>query len=312
MNGKVKELVLLVAGAIAIFLVLQSDILNNFAHNVKLNVQNPLSTPSSDVTRVLLGGDVMLGRSVTVQTLDRERDPSYPFDNMQKLFSLSDLIVFNLENPVVEKCPRRNSGMVFCAPPEMLEAFKGHNILVNLANNHTLNYGMEGYTETKKHLGDINIPYTDSKTFHTMDINGTTFGFLGFDKAQQSNPALSDAEKKLLTESSQKVDILLISIHWGVEYQKHPLEGQKRLAQELVNLGADIIVGHHPHWVQDIEMIGEVPVYYSLGNLVFDQMWSEETRKGLLILLTVKNKKIVSEEKYPTYIQNLGQPVLKP
>jgi poly-gamma-glutamate synthesis protein (capsule biosynthesis protein) len=93
-----------------------------------------------------------------------------------------------------------------------------------------------------------------------------------------------------------------------VEYNAHPTEGQRRLARELVALGADVIVGHHPHWVQDHETISGVPVYYSLGNLIFDQMWSEETKKGLVVRLTFENKKQINEELLPVYMKNHAQP----
>ncbi len=93
-----------------------------------------------------------------------------------------------------------------------------------------------------------------------------------------------------------------------MEYQNTALPGVQNLARQLVDLGADVIVGHHPHWVQNIEHIEGKPVYYSLGNFIFDQMWSEETKKGLAIRLTFDGVKIVKEEKLPTYMKQTGQP----
>ena len=83
---------------------------------------------------------------------------------------------------------------------------------------------------------------------------------------------------------------------------------QRDWATFMVEAGADVIAGHHPHWVQEIEYIDEVPVYYSLGNFVFDQMWSEETKKGLVVKLTFEDGEIVNEELLPTYMSFHAQP----
>jgi poly-gamma-glutamate synthesis protein (capsule biosynthesis protein) len=264
------------------------------------------------LTTVLLGGDVMLGRSVTVEALDRRHDSTFPFKNLQTEFQSSDIIVLNLETPIVEDCPRRTTGMIFCAPEAMIEGLTPPSkILVNIANNHTANYGEAGLLETKQSLFKRGIAIIGSTDLVTKNINGTTFGFLGFDKDQKSNPTLDVSERNLIMNSKKQVDILIVSMHWGIEYNAHPTEGQKKLAKELVSLGANIVVGHHPHWVQDIEWIGTTPVYYSLGNLIFDQMWSEETKHGLLVKLTFAGKNIEKQELMPVYIQEIGQPQLR-
>jgi poly-gamma-glutamate synthesis protein (capsule biosynthesis protein) len=224
----------------------------------------------------------------------------------------ADLVFVNLENPIVEQCLRKTNGMVFCAPPEMLSGLLPNKTIVNLANNHTLNYGNEGLASTVSFLSKANISATGYSQLVTRKIGDTTFGFLGFDKSQLANPTLTETERQFVVESKAKVDILIIALHWGIEYQQHPTEGQRKLAQELVSLGANVIVGHHPHWVQDTEMLGSTPVYYSLGNLIFDQTWSEETRKGLLVKLTFQGKTLEKQELIPTYIKQTGQPIIMP
>jgi len=78
--------------------------------------------------------------------------------------------------------------------------------------------------------------------------------------------------------------------------------------RNLVENGADVVFGHGPHWVQGSEVYQDKPIYYSLGNLVFDQMWSEKTREGLLVKLKFRDGKIISEEQIDTYINNWAQP----
>jgi poly-gamma-glutamate synthesis protein (capsule biosynthesis protein) len=97
-------------------------------------------------------------------------------------------------------------------------------------------------------------------------------------------------------------------VHWGVEYTSTPTQTQTQIAGDLVSTGADVIVGSHPHWVQTIYKIDGKPIFYSLGNFVFDQPWSEETKKGLIIRLTYKNGRLIKIDRLPTYMQNLAQP----
>jgi poly-gamma-glutamate synthesis protein (capsule biosynthesis protein) len=98
-------------------------------------------------------------------------------------------------------------------------------------------------------------------------------------------------------------------MHWGVEYQEKALPGVRGLAKEIIEYGADLIVGHHPHWVQDWEFIDGKPVFYSLGNFVFDQMWSEKTKKGLAVVLTYESNGNLADYKLlPTYMFSWSQP----
>ena len=199
--------------------------------------------------------------------------------------------------------------MVFCAPFQMLPGLAFANVeVLNLANNHIANYGKSGLDETVDFLQKNNFVVTGINNLAIKKLNNTSFGFLGFDKSQQENPQFTEKEQDLILKSNKKVDVLIIAMHWGIEYQSHPTKGQRKLAEKLVELGADVVVGHHPHWVQDIESINGKPVYYSLGNFVFDQMWSQATREGLVIRLTFEGKKVIQEERLPVYMNQWAQP----
>lgn len=276
---------------------------------------------------LIMVGDIMLGRNVMITSLDKN-DPIYPFRQVGDVLKSADLTIANLENPIVTNCPRINSGFTFCADPKMVEGLKFSGIdVVNLANNHTLNFSKKGLEETKEILDGAAILYTGVGNLAVKEVEGIKFGFLGFDRSQQGSPKLTDEEELLVRESDSKVDILIVSMHWGVEYQDKALPGVRVLAKRMVELGADVIHGHHPHWVQDVEYYDKisltassevpedwnnlVPAYYSLGNFVFDQMWSEETKKGLIIKLTLDFQgKIMKEERFPTYSESPGQPEL--
>lgn len=259
---------------------------------------------------IVFVGDVMLGRSVQTQALNNN-DFSYPFLKVREFLSSSDIVFANLENPIISNCPIHNAGFVFCAKSDFAKAIQKSGIdIVNLANNHTMNYGIKGLGQTKNILSENGVKYTGVGDVAVVSSNGIKFGFLGFDKSQIAHPALTQREKELISRANFQVDVLIVSMHWGIEYQDYANSGQRNLAKEMVDLGADFIVGHHPHVVQDYEEILGVPVFYSLGNFIFDQMWSEKTKRGKLLKVFFENTQIVKIEEYDTYIDKIGQPII--
>ena len=261
-------------------------------------------------TEIILLGDVMLGRTVMSTSLDKN-DPNYPWHKVADKLAYADIVFANLEHPIIENCPRRTDGLIFCADPRMAEGLVYAGVdVVSLANNHSYNHGESGVVETKKILLDNEIEYT-LESLSVIEKNGLTFGFLGFEFIDRD----IDAKHITMIESlSREVDVLIVGIHWGVEYKDTASSKQRSIAQKVASAGVDLIVGHHPHWVQDMETLVTpderyVPVYYSLGNFIFDQMWSEETKKGLAIKITFDGEgSIVNEEKMPVYMSQWAQP----
>lgn len=295
--NKTTSFLLILASAFLIILIYVLSHINNFGPKDVLGLKT--------TTRITLLGDVMLGRSVMVTSM-KQNDFDYPFKKVSSYLRGSDIVFANLESPFAEDCPQTNSGMIFCADPILAKGIINAGInVVTLANNHTGNYGKEGMVTTQKVLTENAIEYTGEGNLVIKEVNGIKFGFLGFNLMYRSPDNL---EKKMIAESDKLVDVLIVGVHWGDEYQPSANNKQRAYARELVGLGADIIAGHHPHWVQDMETINGKKVYYSLGNFVFDQMWSEETRKGIAITLEFDGSDIVSEKITNIYINKLGQP----
>ena len=263
-----------------------------------------VSTKSSEVT-VILTGDVMLGRSVEAESAENG-DYAYPFRKVGEKLQGAAIVFINLENPIIEDCPVHLEGFKFCASPKMLEGltFAGVDI-VNLANNHSGNFGQKGIEETQRKLEEKGIKATGLGELVVLKREDTLFGFLGFDLTLRN---LSQEGLNLIEVSDKKVDILIVGVHWGVEYTQTPKDIQRVWAKEMISAGADVIAGHHPHWVQSSEVIDAKPVYYSLGNLVFDQMWSERTKEGIVLKLTFKNRQLDSIGERQTYMFSWGQP----
>jgi len=296
--SKSQSFLLIVAAAFLIILIYV------MGHLVKFGPQNPLGLTSGSV-EIIIAGDVMLGRTVMEKSL-KLGDPAYPFRKVADRLKEADLVFVNLESPIVLGCPESKEGFKFCADPKMVEGLILAGVdMVSLANNHTGNYGEKGLGETRKLLEEKGIGVTGSGNLVVKEVKDTKFGFLGFDFISKA-PAEKDWQ--LVKDSDGKVDVLVVGVHWGSEYQAKAGLRQREWAKKLVEVGADVVAGHHPHWVEDDEKINGKPVYYSLGNFVFDQMWSEKTRQGLAVKLTFEGTGLVGEEKLPIFMTSWAQP----
>ena len=274
---------------------------------------------------ILVAGDVMLGRKVMIEA-EKRNNYLFPFEKVTEKLKGYDLVFINLENPIIQNCPEHIGGFKFCSPSETAQALRSAGVdIVNLANNHSLNYGQTGINETKVILKENEIGYTGAGNLYSTSYDAGKFGFLGFDFTV-NEPVANDYE--LIKIAAKEVDILIVAVHWGVEYTDRPTERQRQLAKQMVQSGADVIVGTHPHWVQGIGCFmggietyipasefksgqtcqaGSVPVFYSLGNFIFDQMWSEETKKGAIVELNFGGRTLLGSKMENTYIRDWGQ-----
>ena len=195
-------------------------------------------------------------------------DYDYPFRNVRTWFEEDDFTMVNLEGVL------GNRG----SPAGRKYAFRGYgsyvNILtqnsveaVSLANNHTRDYGEEGYTETKRLLDEAGVSYVEqnSSTVITLE-NGMTVGIYGtvYNSIHQKPVAEGIAALK-----AQGVDLIIYAPHWGTEHSFRPTEEQKELGRAAIDAGADIVYGCHAHVLQPIEEYGDGVIYYSLGNFSF-------------------------------------------
>lgn len=274
-------------------------------------------------TTLLVTGDVILGRMVNVK-MNQYKDFSWPFRKTADFLRKADITFANFEAPLVTNCPATSKGMVFCGDRRGIEGLKLAGIkIVSLANNHLENYGTEGLRETEKSLDEAGILYTGVENkngcmeetkrrgnFTGIKANGLTFGFLGYSAFSGSCLANADEEliKKEVKEAKDKADILTVMFHWGEEYTASPTARQINLAHASIDAGADLVLGNHPHWPQGVEVYKQKLIAYSHGNFVFDQMWSRETREGVIGKYTFYDKKLTDAQFFPILIEDYGQP----
>ncbi len=277
----------------------------SFNPSIKIN---PSPTPVPKKITIAAVGDISLAREVNYQ-IQQKKDPTFPFTKIAQTIKKADLAIGNLESPLIDNCPVVRSGFKFCGENTNVQGltFAGFDSL-SLANNHSHNYGFEGYQETKNILGQNNLSYFDSQTIDYQTIDQTSFGIVGFDDTV-SRINKEDLKNKI-SEAEKNADLVIVNFHWGEEYQDQPNERQKELAKLAIDSGADIIIGHHPHVIQPLEYHQDKPIFYSLGNFVFDQMWSEATKTGAIGIIEIKNKEIVDSRLEKTYMSTCCQPEL--
>lgn len=265
---------------------------------------------TSSTVSLFFVGDIMLGRTVNTQMLHFQ-DFTWPFQNVGDKLAESDLTVANLESPFRSGCSATDSGMIFCSDPRSISGltFAGIDI-VNLANNHILNQGQSGLTETINILKDAHIyPLGLGKPVY-INIKDTLFAFLGANDVGVYPSIASASSPSFLQEiksARSKANFVVVTVHWGNEYQSRSSSRQQTLAHQYIDAGADIVIGHHPHWVQESEVYKSKVIYYSLGNFIFDQMWSESTKNGLGVQFLIQDSQIVGRNEYQVHIDSFGQ-----
>ncbi len=272
--------------------------------------------PQNEIIQIVAAGDVMLGRAVGIN-ITRLQNFNYPFELVAGAFRTADIAMVNLENPIITDCPLTAEGMIFCSSPGTIGGLEFAGIdAVNLANNHTLNHGYNGLQETTEYLTQNYIRYSGLVgSPAVIDVRGTRVAILGF-TAFGGSGVLSELNRTSiqaeLSQARDISDIQIVNFHWGAEYQSQPTPGQRLLAYAAIDAGADAVIGHHAHWVQGMEIYQNKPIFYSLGNLVFDQMWSQETREGLIVELNFFRGEVAGIYMYPTFMENIAQPNLIP
>lgn len=261
-------------------------------------------------TNIGLVGDLGLGRYITT-IARRKNDFNWSFSKVSSWLQQNDFNFANLESPIISNCPEgKYDTFIFCGDTRFLPYLRQNKFIFNLANNHIFNYGKNGFLETKNLLNQNKIDFIHSDDsndeFLTKEINGITFGFLGFDLV--SNKLSQQKIIDLVKKNNNKVDWLVVSLHWGNEYIPKPEQWRVDFAHELIDNGADIIAGHHPHVFQTEEWYKNKPIFYSLGNFIFDQNWSQATSVSKIIRLTLSKKEIIKTEITPIKIKYDSQP----
>lgn len=259
----------------------------------------PEPTPEPPKTAVLMAaGDCVLHKAFQYSAYIPEED-RYDFYNifssLEEYLAESDVSIISFESAATNKRNDYTGYPLFNCPPEIFDTFKfvGFDI-VNNSNNHQLDRKLAGMFETRDNIRSrgldvLGVYDGEEQRYLIKEVNGIKIGIMAYTYSCNMNElalteeecyrhlALIDEEriKEELTDMEEKVDVSVVCMHWGVEYQQQPTQEQMKLARDMVSWGADVILGSHPHVVEPSEMIehnGEQKyVIYSMGNFVSNQ-----------------------------------------
>ncbi len=247
--------------------------------------------------RILFVGDILLSRNVRTEYTKRN---TFTWDSLQSQFKAYDLVVGNLEGAVGnldETVKSTNPSPVFDIDSQHVPLLKkaGFNV-ITVENNHSNDLGPAGKTNAINALRKCTIaPIFKDNSPQFFTVKNVVISILalntvlGRDSLKNQVPSIEVQQKLRLARSLSKV--VIVSIHWGSELLEWPSKEQRELAKWLIENGADIIIGSHPHIIQKPELINGKPVFFSLGNHLFDQKY-ERSKEGLMVDILIENDKL--------------------
>jgi len=280
-----------------------------------------------DFVNLTFLGDMMLDRGVK-NSVNKNfaGDYSKLFENLD-LGKNSDIVFANLEGTASDKGKDVGSIYSFRMNPSVIPAIKGAGInIVSMANNHSGDWGIASYVDTLKRLKENEVLYTgggfnlaEASQPVIVETHGIKIGYLGFSdvgpnwlKATEENAGILLASNpnfdQIISNAAAKVDHLVVSFHFGDEYKKIHNARQESLAHRAVDAGAKLVIGHHPHVMQDTEVYKNGFIAYSLGNFIFDQYFSADTMEGMMLEVKLGKDGSMTTKKNVVKLNRVFQP----
>lgn len=205
------------------------------------------------------------------QMYDSKKDPGYFLGNVRDIFAADDLTIVNLEGALtLSEQYRPNRTYNIKGDPEYVQILtEGSVEAVSMGNNHRADYGAEGVRDTIEALESIHIAYAYDDNIGYFEKEGIRVGFLSVNEASDGKRVEAFITDGMDTLKEEGVDLILVCCHWGTEKDNYPETYQQELGRKCIDLGADLVIGHHPHVLQGIEEYQGKYILYSLGNFCF-------------------------------------------
>jgi poly-gamma-glutamate capsule biosynthesis protein CapA/YwtB (metallophosphatase superfamily) len=277
--------------------------------------------PMTDDITIAAVGDLMLGGRA--EPFLNQFGPDYPFTDVMPVLSRADVVVGNLESSISTRGTAvENKKFTLRAGPIAAQALKNAGIrVVTLANNHSMDFGPLALKDTLDVLDRNEILYTgagmdlkDARTPAILKVKGKTIAFLAYSLtfpleffASPGRPGTAPGYDEFVKSDIEKIrpsaDLVVVSFHWGAELMTTAKDYQVDLGHKTIDWGADLVLGHHPHVLQPLEVYHGRLIAYSLGNFVFGSE-SDRTNFSMILLLTFQGKSLSRIEAVPLDVNN--------
>ncbi len=296
----------------------------------KIKFSNVFSILSDKQVHLGFVGDMMFDRLVKSSVARNGGDYNFLFTNIKGDLKKYDFLFGNLEGPVSDLGKNVGSKYSFRMDPEILPVLKNVGFkAVSVANNHIGDWGHKAMADTFSRLQTVGIEpvgggassspayrprYFDVGGLKIAIIGASEFG-KGYTEATEKTAGIAVIDKKKLASSTKealsKSDFVIVSLHFGTEYAPEPNDYQKDVAEFLIDSGANLVVGHHPHVLEPLVSHKGGYIAYSLGNFIFDQDFSSTTMSSAILDLIIANKKIISIKLIPIQLNSNFQPAVR-
>ena len=227
------------------------------------------------------------------------QDPGYFLQNVKDIFASDDLTIVNLEGPLTTSEERADKQFSFKGDPSYTEILTSGSVeACNLANNHSKDYGIQGYEDTIANVEAAGIKTFGYERTAIWETNGVKVGLAGVYELAEGMDCQDDMTAAIQSLKDAGADLVIVSFHWGVEKENYPDETQQALAHAAIDQGADLVLGHHPHVLQGIEKYQGKYIVYSLGNFCFGGNKNPSDKDTMIFqqTFTLENGEVVEDD----------------
>ena len=267
----------------------------------------PVPTPAPSPVSVTLtfagdctmGMDLSLGYAGSFNEMYDQQGPEYFLSHVKSLFAEDDLTIVNFEGTLTDSEDRADKSFTFKGEKDYATALTAGSVeAVDLANNHTHDYGKQGFADTEAALDDAGIVHFGYKNVTVVEANGVKVGFTGLFTVYEDPQHLSDLQDNIRRLREQGAELIVACFHWGWENDDHAESDQRELAHAAIDAGAHLVIGHHPHVLQGVEVYRGRYIVYSLGNFCFGGNYAPKDYDCMIFrqTFTVQGDQVLTED----------------
>ncbi|OGH92628.1 MAG: hypothetical protein A2563_03055 [Candidatus Magasanikbacteria bacterium RIFOXYD1_FULL_40_23] len=270
-------------------------------------IVEPVVAETKKEVSIQFFGDIMLDRSVAKVMGSEGLD--YIFAKDKGIFVDTNLTIANLEGPFAPTRIQTSKTIAFRFDPKLAAQLKSYGFdAFSMANNHGMDMGKKNVDFTRSVLLENSLGYFGDEyntgpqyTYTVGEERGLSFkvAFVGLNYTEG---ALDIKQiKQVIDNAKSQAKFVIVNIHWGEEYKRISNIKQRNMAHQLVDIGVDAIIGHHPHVIQEVEVYKGKYIFYSLGNFIFDQYFSAETQEGASVVMDLQEDGTVGAQIFPFF-----------